>query len=418
MPDADRPRSWGWLSGSGVIALAMAVMNVSTYAFTILAARLLGPVEYGALAAVMGLLLVLNVLSLGLQATGARRVAADPANRVAIEQDVMRTTYQCALALGALALVGSPLVARLLNLDSWATAALIAVTVVPLTVMGGQAGILQGERRWRSLALIYLAVGAGRLCFGLMALLIEPDTLGAMIGVTVGAFVPAVVGGWALRSSVGLPVAPTLSDIGATVGGVLRETFHNSHALLAFFALSNVDVVIARSVLDEHSAGLYAGGLILTKAVLFLPQFVVVIVFPSMSSAQSARRLNLMALGLVLSIGLATVAGVALLPDLAVMFVGGPEYAELRDILWVFAVLGTLLAMLQLMVYNVVARQRQRAVFAIWAALGALLGLGALTGSVRELLLTVLAVDGVLFATLLLRAGIRSRERGERHARA
>ena len=54
----------------------MGVMNVTTYGFTILAARLLGPAEYGALAAVMGLLLVVNVLSLGLQATGARRVCA------------------------------------------------------------------------------------------------------------------------------------------------------------------------------------------------------------------------------------------------------------------------------------------------------------------------------------------------------
>ena len=62
----------GVLQGSAVIAVAMGVMNVTTYGFTILAARLLGPVEYGALAAVMGLLLVLDVLSLGLQATGAR----------------------------------------------------------------------------------------------------------------------------------------------------------------------------------------------------------------------------------------------------------------------------------------------------------------------------------------------------------
>ena len=397
----------------------MAVMNVTTYAFTILAARMLGPVEYGALAAVMGLLLVLNVLSLGLQATGARRVAAAPTERDVIEADVMRTTYQCALALGAIALVCSPLVVEILNLDSWTIAALVAVTIVPLTVMGGQAGILQGERRWRPLAMIYLAVGVGRLLFGLVALLVQPDTVGAMLGVTAGAFVPALVGGWALRSSaVGRAVIPGVSEIRAPLGGLLRETFHNSHALLAFFALSNVDVVIARSVLDEHQAGLYAGGLILTKAVLFLPQFVVVIVFPSMSSAQSARRLNLAALGLVLAIGLATVAGVVLLPDLAVMFVGGPEYAELHDLLWLFAGLGTLLAMLQLMVYNVVARQRQRAVFVIWSGLVLLLALGSLMGSVRDLVLIVIAVDAVVFATLLLRAGVRSRQPGPEPATA
>ena len=71
---------------------------------------------------------------------------------------------------------------------------------------------------------------------------------------------------------------------------MLRELFHNSHALLAFFALSNADVVIARSTLDPHDAGLYAGGLILAKAVLFLPQFVVVVAFPSMSGGEDAQQ--------------------------------------------------------------------------------------------------------------------------------
>jgi O-antigen/teichoic acid export membrane protein len=393
-----------------VIAAAMGVMNLTTYGFTILAARLLGPVEYGALAAVMGLLLVLNVVSLGLQATGARRVAAAPGGRAAIEREVMRTSYRCALALGVISLAASPLIVSLLNLDSWLVAVLVAVTVVPLTVMGGQAGILQGERRWGPLALIYLGVGVGRLAFGLAALLVAPDNLGAMIGVTVGAFVPAIAGYWALRRTAlsAAPAGHPASSSAGAVGGVLRETFHNSHALLAFFALSNADVLIARSVLDEHLAGLYAAGLILTKAVLFLPQFVVVIVFPSMSSQRTARRLNLMALGLVFAIGLATVAGTAVLSGLAVTFVGGPEYDELRGSLWLFAALGTLLAMLQLMVYNVVARQRQRAVFAIWTALLVLLVVGAAMSSVRSLVLAVLAVDTLLFAVLLVRAGVRS----------
>lgn len=400
-----------------VIAVAMAVMNVTTYGFTILAARLLGPVEYGALAAVMGLLLVLNVLSLGLQATGARRVAAAPSGREGIEQDVMRTTYRCALALGMLSLLAAPLVSSVLNLDSIPVAVLVAVAVVPLTVMGGQAGILQGERRWGPLALIYLAVGVPRLAFGLVALLVEPDTFGAMVGVTLGAFAPAAVGWWALRrSGTGRPSqAPgsTTGTIRRSVSGLVLETFHNSHALLAFFALSNADVVIARIVLPEHPAGLYAGGLILTKAVLFLPQFVVVIVFPSMSGAQSARRLNLAALGVVLAIGAATVAGTALLPDLAVAFVGGPEYAEIRDLLWLFATLGTVLAMLQLMVYNVVARQRQRSVFLVWVGLVSLVAIGTLATTVSSLLLVVLAVDTTVFAVLLVSAGVRSRRSAE-----
>jgi O-antigen/teichoic acid export membrane protein len=393
------------LRGGMVIAVAMGIMNVATYGFTILAARLLGPAEYGALAAVMGLLLVVNVLSLGLQATGARRVSAAPGDLPHIEREVLATSYASALALGLLALVATPLITSTLNLDSWTVAALIAVTAVPLSIMGGQAGILQGERRWGPLAAIYVCVGVGRLGFGVVALILEPNTLGAMIGVAIGAFVPALVGWFALRHPDRRrgdePVATERPPRWAA-GGVLRETLHNSHALLAFFALSNADVIIARSTLDAHQAGLYAGGLILAKAVLFLPQFVVVVAFPSMSRAGAGRWMHLFSLGLVLAIGLFTVACTALLASIAVVFIGGSEYSELQGTLWAFAVLGTLLAMIQLMIYDVVARQHQKMVFVVWAALAALLCVAPFVDSLRSLVTIVICVDAVLFAVLLL----------------
>ena len=112
-------------------------------------------------------------------------------------------------------------------------------------------------------------------------------------------------------------------------------------------------------MLDDHEAGLYAGGLILTKAVLFLPQFVVVVAFPSMSTAGDRRR------ALTRSLGAGRCARRGLhrsapgcSPGLALVFVGGQDYAEVQSLLWLFAVLGTLLAMLQLLVYSVLARQR------------------------------------------------------------
>ena len=395
-----------WLLGSGVIAVAMAVMNLATYGFTILAARLLGPEHYGALAALMGLLLVLTVVSLGLQATAARRVSSDPGHTVEIERSTLTASYGCALTLGLICLVGSPLVDRALRLDSWFTAALLAVTVVPITVMGGQAGILQGERRWLPLALIYLMSGLGRIACGAAALLWRPDALGAMLGVAVGAFFPTVVGWFALRHPARTagrsPVRVRRHRDTPATGRFLHEVVHNSHALLAFFALSNADVVLARTFLGDRQAGLYAGGLILAKAVLFLPQFVVVVAFPSMAEAGARRGMHLRGLGLVLAIGALAVAGTALFSGLAVVFIGGPEYAALQSWLWAFAILGTLLALVQLMIYNVVARQDQRSVYLVWAALLVLLCTVPFVGSVTALVAVVASVDGVLLVVLLL----------------
>ncbi len=398
----------GAVLNGGVIAGAMGIMNVTTYAFTILAARLLGPAEYGSLAAVMGVLLVVNVLSLGLQATGARRVSANPADLPDIRRQVMATSYVAALVLGGIVLAVSPVLTILLDLDSWLSAALVGVTAVPLTIMGAQAGLLQGQRRWGPLAAIYLTVGLGRISFGAVALVVDPDTLGAMIGVASGAFIPVVIGWLALRQPDRQrpPAAepPPVVTPRWERGGVLNETMHNSHALLAFFALSNVDVLVARITLDAHQAGLYAGGLILAKAVLFLPQFVVVVAFPAMARTGAGRRMHLISLGLVLAMGAATVLGVLVLSWLAVVFVGGPEYAEIEDELWAFAVLGTLLATIQLLIYNIVARQRQRTVLLVWAALAALLCAAPFIDSMTGLLTVVVAVDAILFLGLFARS--------------
>ena len=110
--------------------------------------------------------------------------------------------------------------------------------------------------------------------------------------------------------------------------------------------------------------------------------------------------------GLVAAMGLVVTLGVALLPDLAVAFVGGPEYAELADRLWLFALLGTVLAMLQLMVYNVVARQRQYAVFIIWAALAVVAVAAPFTHTVDALLRVVMVTDTVLLGVLIVGAAL------------
>jgi O-antigen/teichoic acid export membrane protein len=403
-----------WLVGSGVIAVAMGIMNLGTYGFTIIAARLLGPSEYGALAAVMGLLLVVNVVSLGLQATGARRVSAAPEDLDRIEVDILTASYKSAIGVGLICLAVVPIVSSVLRLDSWLTAGMIALTAIPLTIMGGQAGVLQGERRWLPLAGIYLAMGLGRIVFGTLSTLLEPDTLGAMTGVAVGAVAPVVVGSFALRHA--SRTAPRLQRTsGQPVAGgrsrrVVRELAHNSHALLAFFALSNVDVIVARVVLDEHQAGLYAGGLILAKAVLFLPQFVVVVAFPSMSAADARTSMTLKALAIVLVIGVGATLFAWLFPGVAVEFIGGTAYSGLAPLVWAFAAVGTIWAMIQLLVYNVVARQNKRNVVVVWAGLVALVALSPAVGSIPFLLTAVVAVESAVLVLLVLislrRAGV------------
>jgi O-antigen/teichoic acid export membrane protein len=383
------------LDSGGVIAVAIMVMNVATYGFQMVAARLMGPNQYGGLASLLALMLIVGVLQLGLQAAAARRIAADPDDVGRVEHGILRVAYWSSLLLFAVLVVLSPLVERMLRLDSIYPALLVALGAIPLTVMGAQAGILQGERRWRALALVYLAAGVPRLVIGTGALLVRPTEGSAMAAVTLAWFAPMVVGWFTLR---GGNRAQDPGDLRPLVA----EIWHGSFALLAFFALSNVDILLARNVLSDRDSGLYAAGLILTKAVLFLPQFVTVVAFPAMSTADSRRRALLGSLASVGVLGVVCIAGAVLLSGVAMVFIGGTAYGDVEGRLWLFALLGTLLASLQLVIYAVLARQSRRSAYLVWAGVAVvtlvgLLGVSSLTGLVA----LVCTVDAVLLAILL-----------------
>ncbi len=399
MNKARSPRARGSLRalalGSGSIAIAMAILNVASYLFTLIASRLLGPREYGALAALLGVLMVGTVLSLGLQATGARRTAVDPSQARAISDAVVKVGVRAGLALSVVFLLAAPLIHAAFSLTSWWPTLLLAGAAFPTTLMGAQSGVLQGRQRWLPLGAILASAGLSRFVMGVAGIWLRPDVTGAMAGVAVGTFVPTAVGWWVLRDH--RPREDTI----VRPRQVVRELAHNSHALLAFLALSNVDVVIARIVLNEHRAGLYAGGLIIAKAVMFLPQFIVVVVFPSLSARKDSRRTYLIALGIDAALGIAVILATLAASGLALQFVGGHEYAAVQNQLWLFAVLGTLLAMLHLLVHGVVARQHKRLVLLIWALIG-VLAVGAFgVTQVTDLVTLVVAADALLTVALI-----------------
>jgi len=358
-----------------------------------------------------------GVVQLGLQTTTARRVttAAGDHERTGLAVASLRLTCGLALALGVALLALSPLMRWLLRLDDLAPVLLVAACAVPLTALGGPAGVLQGERRWRPLALVYLAAGVPRLVIGLVVLALAPSPTTALAAVLLGALVPLAVAAVALRS---LPADVRAAGPDAARGtparSLLPEVTAGISILGAFLALSTVDVIVARAVLDAHDAGLYAAALILTKAVLFLPQFVVVVAFPAFAAPAERARALRRSLALVLALGVGATGGAALLPDLALAFVGGREYAEVAGRLWVFAILGTVLATIQLVVYAGLARRSAGVGRILVVGTTALVVVGATWArgrGVDGLLSVVLTVDLVVLTALGVLAWRRSRSR-------
>ena len=383
------------MTGGTLVAAGMVGMNAAIYVFNIVAARRLAAEDFGALTAMFSLILVGNVAALGLQAAIARRISVDPEHRDELVDAVIAVAARVALAVGVFVALTSVVLTPALKLESPWPVILCGLTLAPLTIMGAQAGVAQGTQNWKVLTAIYAGNGVGRMLGGTIAIIIDPTVVSGMIGIAIGSWLP-VVAGWSMLKR------RSTADGSARRRPLLREAALGTHALLAYFVLSNMDALIARNSFDERESGLYASGLILAKAALFFPQFVSVVVFPNLARATTSAA-KWRAAALVAGFGACAVIGTAVLPQLALILVGGDKYADISGRLWLFALAGSTLAVVHLLVFDALARHAHGVTPLLWTSVAAVLLIAyGLDVHITGLVLTVSGVSVALAAALLL----------------
>ncbi|HNL51239.1 MAG TPA: hypothetical protein PKL68_04720 [Actinomycetota bacterium] len=388
MSTDDTARDTQKLVGGGLlVAVALGVGQLLAYAQTLVAARTLDPAQFGAFQALLALLLIGNTIALATQAVTARHiVASDPVHRADETAAAWRTTIQAAALTAAFWLVISPLIGWALRLDSPATYLLLALTFFPLTVMGGALGIAQGHETHARLASVYLAVGVPKALVTIAALVAVATLTAGIFGLAAGCAVGAVLCWLLVRGQFRGGVARHST--------MLREIPAAGYALLALFALTNLDIVLGRVFLTPEQAGQYGVGIIVAKVVTWLPQFVAVMAYARMVDARRGRT-TLVGLGIVAVIGVACMIAIWLAPELVLSVIAGPEYASMASLLPLFALIGACGALLQFVVFGLVAIRDRRLIPIIWVGCGVLIGAVALwhetVGQVAVVMLTVVA---------------------------
>jgi len=119
-----------------------------------------------------------------------------------------------------------------------------------------------------------------------------------------------------------------------------------------------------------------------------------------MARSHGGRRTHVLGLVAIAGIGVVAAAAVAAMSGLALAFVGGAAYAPIEESLWLFATLGTVLAMIQLLVYSALAQRHPRAVVSLWLALVATVAAAPLAQSAQDLMLIKLGIDSLLLLML------------------
>ena len=377
--EADHPAGTS-VAGMGMVTAGSMFANVAAYLLQVLASRMLGVEGYGEFASLLAAQLVLAVPALALQSVVAREVVRGRSSR-----ELRTVGYRCAAVVGVLAVALAPALSAAMNVSTAAT--LSAVIAAPvLVLLAAEQGLLQGRGRFGALSLVLAAAGFGKVAPAVVVLLLGGGPGSVLLATAAGIGVVAV----GARAAAGVPVN-AVSETKVTVSTVLQA----SQVQLVLIALSALDLVLARSLLSSTEAGLYAVGAVASKAALWLPQAVGVVLYPRMANPQHSTAAVRSALAVVAGLGIVLVSGGALASPLLPVVVGD-TYSGVQNYVWLFVLQGACLAVLQGALLWAIAGERTHLAFVAWFALAAEVLLLLFVASTLAQFITVAAITAAV----------------------
>lgn len=374
--------------GAALLATATLFANVLAYTLYLVLNRTLSAQDLGAVAALLNLTVISGVLALALQLVAARHVATDRSradSHETTEASAVATGLVLGLAVTALMLLASPLVAAAFDLGGLLPAVLVAAGVLPTYLTYAAQGCLLGRERFGALGVVFVVVAAGKFLAGAGA-----AWAGAGVSGVIGA---TVLASWLTAAlSLALVSGATRAASARVRQTWVRTVLNSATATSALLVVTNMDVPLARTVLPPVESGEYAVVSIFAKAAYWGPAFLATLFYPRMARART-RRTAILAVGSTTAIAVVGVGLSALLAEPLIRVVGGPAYTHLAPLVPLLTASGAAWSVAQVLVYWRLSRGDHRLGYAVWvvAALIAATVLLWRHDSIAQIASTVLA---------------------------
>lgn len=388
-----RTASFVWdrvTSSQAVLGLGMGAASAMGYLFVLIISRALGPGGFGAFSSLNSIGLVLAIPAGAFQVMYASRVARRGEKAFDLRLPLLLGTAGV-LITAAL----SPVLAHIARVDSPWAPAVLGLSLLPLIVNGAMMGGLLGLRRIGALSVVYLFMGGSRVLAAAAAHALDVGLTGTLALVVLASVLTTLLLWFLCRGQAHLP----WSSATASRVHVVRTLFRSNSSMGVLMALTSVDVVLARYVLSPVEAGEYALVASLGRAPVWVTQFLALAMVPALARSGSPRSI-LRAGGVVLGVCAAGAGVAAAAPDLLISILGGAAYKDAAGLLLPYLALGTLLALVQVLIVAEVAQGRHLLAKVAWGAalLEILLCLGFFRDNAFQVLGTAVLATGLVVA--------------------
>jgi O-antigen/teichoic acid export membrane protein len=289
-----------------------------------------------------------------------------------------------------------------INIDQEWAAAAEPITGALWLLLCLQRGLLQSARAYREVGLSVLFEALGRLVLAIALVAAGLDVTGAYLGTLTSIAVTAVALAWVLRRRLG---PPDLASRPHPLPKLARGAALPIAALTLVAALQNVDVIMAKHVLDDTVAGVYAASTVAAKAVVWIAVGLGFWVLPEATRRAAAgrdpREVLLKALAVIAVLSACALAIFAAVPELLLRTAFGADYESGSTVLLQLGAAYALLAVSYLCVQFLLGLHRRAfaLILAVMAVAEPLLLTGA--GDLKAFAGTVLLIQAVTAVLLL-----------------
>ncbi|WP_206487653.1 oligosaccharide flippase family protein [Rhodococcus sp. KRD162] len=399
------------VGGGSMLAIAMLVANIGNYGLNLFLGRVLTPAEFSDANLMVTFLFSLTSIALCLQLVAARFISRSDELGFEGDSDLLaRRLRRIALGSGvvtAVVLAGaSSFWSTIFQTASSWPFVILAVGIPFWLVQAVGRGVMQARLMFGPLALSFVVEMVTRLGLGVLLVTMGFGVEGATVALTASFVVTTVVVGIASRSR-----SPRTGN-GIDRAEVRAYAGLVSVLLIGQIIANNSDIFVAKAYFTPTDAGIYAAVALVGRAVFFLAWSVATVIFPVVARRHAAGRESseVLRFGIlaVIGIGATCAVGALWLGGPALGFVLGPEYSDLSIPLAAYAGTTTLFA-----IGNLVASYRlsQSLVTESWYLLGAAVLQLVLVLIWHSDMTTLIAMQGIAMAFLILALGSRSMTR-------
>jgi O-antigen/teichoic acid export membrane protein len=360
-----RVASWG--------LLATVLTAGLSYVLQVAVGRLMAPASYSETQSLLGLFMMLAMTAAPVLLVVTRRVVEERARQdegavhALLNGLLARTALVGAALLVALFLARQP-VADALRVTTSALP-LFAVSVITNLLYFITVAVLLGQLRWRAATLLPVVLGTARLVLSLLF-------VHAGYGVA-GVFAAIAISTSACFVAAYLAAVRFLPPSGRYRPLRMEDIALASSINAAFWFLVHVDTAYVNRELGDLAARGYAAAATLARPVVYFPFAVNNLLFPFLTSAAigpERRRVLARMFGATIALDVVVLSVLAAAPEPILRLTFGPEYVGVSGILPIVAAVLTSLALVNVFLYDGLARH-DRVLAMVFVSAAALAGL-------------------------------------------